>query len=158
MILFSFGPTVILKRLLGQPLLVINEIVCWQIKVVLQQHEIQFLQFYSDAKKTWTLNGCFYLFICYFSYTKQGTITRLCKIAFFKKVIFGIFQSSAGVYIGAYMGLGVVRDVMGGGGLMPLLLDTWCSFGGFIKSICCSYFLISHSLPLMFLLLWTYLH
>lgn len=45
-----------------------------------------------------------------------------------------------------------------GGGLMPLLLDTWCSFGGFIKSICCSYFLISHSLPLMFLLLWTYLH
>lgn len=118
MSLFSFGPTVILKRLLGQPLLVINEIVCWQIKVVLQQHEIQFLQFYSDAKKTWTLNGCFYLFICYFSYTKQGTITRLCKIAFFKKVIFGIFQSSAGVYIGAYMGLGVVRDVIRGGG--------WC--------------------------------
>lgn len=116
MILFSFGPTVILKRLLGQPLLVINEIVCWQIKVVLQQHEIQFLQFYSDAKKTWTLNGCFYLFICYFSYTKQGTITRLCKIAFFKKVIFGIFQSSAGVYIGPYMGLGVVGDVIRGGG------------------------------------------
>lgn len=72
------------------------------------------------CQKTWTLNGCFYLFICYFSYIKQGTITRLCKIAFFKKVIFGIFQSSAGVYIGGYRGLGVVRDVMGVGG------GGWC--------------------------------